>query len=101
MQSVAFTLFPMVAIADPVAVPPLMPEAWSTGAHLLANAHGLATGLMIREPQAATAASYDSDRGAVLVPDVSRLESLVYGLADRPRVPAARGAAGAVRKSTE
>jgi hypothetical protein len=26
----------------------LMPEAWSTGAHLAANAHGLAAGLMIR-----------------------------------------------------
>src|SRR5215472_11929745 len=76
LQGVAFTLFPMVAIADPSAVPLLMPEAWSTGAHLAANAHGLAAGLMIRGAQAA-AASYDNDRGACLAAIVAVLGNLV------------------------
>jgi hypothetical protein len=77
LQSVAFRLFPTVALANPAAVPLLMPEAWSTGAHLAANAHGLAAGLMIRGLQTASAVSYDNDRGACLAAIVAVLGNLV------------------------
>jgi hypothetical protein len=77
LQSVAFRLFPTVALANPAAVPLLMPEAWSTGAHLAANAHGLAAGLMIRGLQAASAVSYDNDRGACLAAIVTVFGNLV------------------------
>ena len=77
LRSVAFRMFPTVASADPAAVPVLMPEGWSTGAHLAANAHGLAEGLMIRGLQTAIAVSYDNDRGACLAAIVAVFGSLV------------------------
>jgi len=77
LQGVASTLFPIVAIPDPAAVPIRMPEAWSTGPHLATNVHGLATGLMIRGLQTASAVSYDNDRGACLAAIVAVLGNLV------------------------
>ena len=77
LQSVAFRLFPTVALADAAAVPLLIPEAWSTGAHLAANAHGLAAGLMIRGLQTVSAVSYDNDRGACLAAIVAVFGNLV------------------------
>jgi hypothetical protein len=45
--------------------------------HLAANVHGLATGLMIRGLQTASAVSYDNDRGACLAAIVAVLGNLV------------------------